>query len=112
MCEYDVFIKKCLNCGRYFISRRRADTEYCDRVYMESGRKCREVGAMLHYERNVAENPILSAHKKAYRRFNSRARNKKMTQFEFMRWLTKPQRSVTSAWRGMRRLLDIPQMGE
>ena len=38
------------------------------------------------YEKKVAENPILEAHKKAYRRLHSRTRNKKMTQTEFMRW--------------------------
>ena len=86
MCEYDVFIKKCLNCGRYFIPRRRADTEYCDRLFGETGRKCSEVGATLRYEKKVADNPILEAHKKAYRRFNSRTRVKKMTQSEFMAW--------------------------
>ena len=43
---------------------------------------------MIRYERNVAENPILTAHKKAYRRFNSRVRNKKMTQTEFLQWST------------------------
>jgi len=41
---------------------------------------------MLRYERKVAENTILEAHKKAYRRFHSRVRTKKMTHSEFMRW--------------------------
>ncbi|MDR1536839.1 MAG: DUF6076 domain-containing protein [Clostridiales bacterium] len=52
----------------------------------DSQRKCSEIGATLRYERKVAENPIVEAHKKAYRRFNSRTRAKKMTQNEFMAW--------------------------
>lgn len=86
MVEHDIFIKKCKNCGWFFIPNRRQDAEYCDRAFGETGRKCSEVGAMLRYEKKVAENPILDAHKKAYRRFNSRVRNKKMTQSEFMAW--------------------------
>ena len=86
MIEHDIFIKKCKNCERFFIPRRRADAEYCDRVYRDTHRKCSEIGATLRYERKVAGNPILEAHKKAYRRFNSRVRNKKMTQGEFMAW--------------------------
>ena len=86
MIEHDIFIKKCKNCERFFIPRRRADAEYCDRLYGDTNRKCSEIGAMLRYERKVAENPILEAHKKAYRRFHSRVRTKKMTQSEFMRW--------------------------
>jgi len=86
MMEHDIFIKKCKNCEQYFIPRRRVDAEYCERAFGETGRKCSEIGAMLRYEKKVAENPILEAHKKAYRRLHSRTRNKKMTQTEFMRW--------------------------
>lgn len=86
MIEHDIFIKKCKNCGRFFIPRRRADAEYCERTYADTNRKCSEIGATLRYERKVAGNPILEAHKKAYRRFNSRTRAKKMTQTEFMAW--------------------------
>ena len=66
MIEHDIFIKKCKNCERFFIPKRRADTEYCDRIFGETGRKCSEVGATLRYEKKVANNPILDAHKKAY----------------------------------------------
>ena len=86
MIEHDIFIKKCKNCERFFIPKRRADTEYCDRIFGETGRRCSEVGATLRYEKKVASNPILDAHKKAYRRLNSRTRNKKMTQAEFIAW--------------------------
>ena len=86
MIEQDIYIKKCKNCGWFFIPRRRADAEYCERVFGDTNRKCSEVGATLRYEKKVAENPILEAHKTAYRRFNSRTRAKKMSQKEFMQW--------------------------
>jgi hypothetical protein len=100
MIERDIFIKKCKNCGRFFLPRRRADAEYCDRLFGETGRKCSEVGAMLRYEKKVAENPILEAHKKAYRRFNSRVRNKKMTQGEFLRWSEEASRKRDACMAG------------
>ena len=86
MIEHDIFIKKCKNCERFFIPKRRADAEYCERIYGDTQRRCSEIGATLRYERKVASNPILDAHKKAYRRFNSRTRTKKMTQSEFLVW--------------------------
>jgi hypothetical protein len=86
MIEHDIFIKKCKNCERFFIPRRRIDTEYCDRIWGAGPRKCSEIGATLRYEKKVSENPILDAHKKAYRRFNSRARTGKMTNAEFLQW--------------------------
>ena len=53
---------------------------------VDTGKKCNEVGAIAQYEKRVAENPILEAHKKAYRRFNSRVRTGKVTQAEFLEW--------------------------
>ena len=92
MIEHNIFIKKCKNCDRFFIPRRRADAEYCERIFGETNRKCSEVGATLRYEKKVAKNPILDAHKKAYRRFNSRTRLKKMTQSEFLKWSVEASR--------------------
>jgi hypothetical protein len=86
MIENNIFIKKCKNCGWFFIPNRRQDAEYCDRQFANTERKCCEIGAMLRYEKKVAENPIWEAYKKAYRRLNSRARSKKMTQSEFLQW--------------------------
>ena len=86
MIEHEIFIKKCRNCERFFIPMRRVDAEYCNRVWGDTQRRCNEIGAMVQYEKRVAENPILEAHKKAYRRLNSRTRNKKMTQGEFLKW--------------------------
>jgi hypothetical protein len=86
MVEHDIFIKKCKNCERFFIPMRRVDAEYCNRIFGDTQRRCNEIGAMLRYEKKVAENPVWEAYKKAYRRFNSRTRTKKMTQSEFMAW--------------------------
>ncbi|GHU77244.1 hypothetical protein FACS1894188_11140 [Clostridia bacterium] len=86
MIENSIFIKKCKNCEQFFIPTRRQDAEYCDRIFDDTHRKCSEIGAMLRYEKKVAENPVWDAYKKAYRRFNSRTRTKKMTQSEFLQW--------------------------
>ena len=74
------------NCERFFIPRRRANVECCDKIYADTNRKCSEIGAMLRYEQKVASNPILEAHKKAYRRLHSRVRTKNMSQCEFLAW--------------------------
>jgi hypothetical protein len=86
MIEYEIFIKKCKNCERFFIPMRRVDAEYCNRLWGDSQRRCNEIGAMLRYEKKVSENPVWEAYKKTYRRFNSRTRTKKMTQSEFIAW--------------------------
>ena len=86
MIDHEIYIKKCKNCERFFIPLRRVDAEYCNRIFGDTERRCNEIGAMLRYERKVAENPVWEVYKKAYRRLNSRTRNKKMTQAEFLAW--------------------------
>jgi len=86
MIEHDIFIKKCKNCERFFIPKGRIDAEYCDRIWGDGPRKCSEIGAMKRYGKKISSNPILDAHKKTYRRFNSRARTGKMTNAEFLTW--------------------------
>ena len=86
MIEHDIYIKKCKNCERFFIPMRRVDAEYCNRIFADTERRCNEIGAMLRYEKKVAENPVWDVYKKAYRRLNSRTRNKKMTQEDFLAW--------------------------
>ena len=86
MIENNVFIKKCKNCGWFFIPNRRQDAEYCDRNFENTNKKCSEIGAMLRYEKKVAADPVWEVYKRNYRRQNSRTRTKKMTQTEFLQW--------------------------
>jgi hypothetical protein len=47
MIENEIFIKKCRNCERFFIPKRRVDTEYCDRIWGDTNRRCNEIGATI-----------------------------------------------------------------
>ncbi|MDR1560007.1 MAG: DUF6076 domain-containing protein [Clostridiales bacterium] len=86
MIEREIYIKKCKNCGQFFVPNRRQDAEYCDRFIGDTGKRCSEIGAMLRYERKVASDPVWEVYKRNYRRQNSRTRSKKMTQTEFLQW--------------------------
>jgi hypothetical protein len=107
MTEHDIFIKKCKNCERFFIPKRRADVEYCERIYGDTKRKCSEIGAMLRYEKKVAENPILESYKRAYRRLHSRTRTKKMTTGDFLKWLGKANKKRNDCLAGKLSLEDF-----
>lgn len=47
-------IKKCQNCGMYFIPNSRLDEIYCD-YPKEKGKTCREQGAILSYNKRLQE---------------------------------------------------------
>lgn len=87
MVTQGVLIKKCANCGRYFILDGRSDIEYCSRALNDQpGKTCQDVGALNKYMDKVHADPIRKEFHKAYKRNHSRVRVGTMTQAEFLEW--------------------------
>ena len=88
MVSSGVVVKKCANCGQYFVPVGRIDTAYCNRVYKnsETNRTCAEIGSMLKYKEKIKDDPIYTAYNKVYKRNNSRVRNRIMSQTDFLSW--------------------------
>lgn len=57
-----ISIKKCKNCGKYFIPQNRADEIYCTNIY-QNGKTCKEVG----YSQSVKNDSFKSAYRSAYK---------------------------------------------
>jgi hypothetical protein len=80
-------IRKCANCGRFFILDGRSDIEYCSRPLADQpGKTCQDVGALNKYMDKVHADPIRKEFHKAYKRNHSRVRVDTMTQTEFLEW--------------------------
>lgn len=58
-------IKKCKNCGMYFIPNSRLDEIYCD-YEKPLGKTCREKGAMLSYQNRLKEKTAYGEYRKLY----------------------------------------------
>ena len=90
MISQGVPIKKCANCGRYFILDGRSDIAYCPRPLADQpGKTCQDVGALNKYMDKVHADPIRKEFHKAYKRNHSRVRVGTMTQIEFLEWSDK-----------------------
>lgn len=90
----NVLIKKCANCGYYFVPDGRVDTIYCNRAYYYSKdhKTCAEIGSIKKYKDKIKDDPIYIAYNKAYKRYNSRVRHKKMSQADFLEWSEEARR--------------------
>jgi hypothetical protein len=87
MISQGISIRKCANCGRYFILDGRSDIEYCSRPLADQpGKTCQDVGALNKYMDKVHADPIRKEFHKAYKRNHSRVRVGTMTQAEFLEW--------------------------
>ncbi len=87
LCQFlknNIDIKKCENCGDYFIPKTRSDEIYCDSMDKD-GKPCRQKG----YENKVNNDAILKEYRKIYKTQNARKqRNKHKANIEelFKKW--------------------------
>jgi hypothetical protein len=79
-------IKKCKFCGNYFVPQGRSDTVFCDRVPKGETKPCSMIGSLRLHKAEKEGNPIHEAHLKAYRRMNSKARTRRISQNDFLVW--------------------------
>ena len=86
--NYNLPIKTCQYCGRYFIPSIRQDELYCD-LPNRDGKSCREKGAKQTYRKNLEKIPALLEYRKAYqKKFMEVARsdNNKKLKKDFDSW--------------------------
>ena len=108
-------IKKCKNCGKFFVPDNRSDEIYCSNIY-ENGKTCKDVGHFRTQQKLMKENDDLRIYRNVYQKLLLRTRrnpensqyekdfqtfkeknaelkekvtNEELTQEEYMIWLNK-----------------------
>ena len=90
-------INKCENCGRLFIpattnnnpyQKARNDQKYCNNLYLDTGKTCKEIGATNKHKEKVENSDILKEYKKEYKKIYGRhySHPKKFTEKQFKQW--------------------------
>lgn len=60
-------VRKCRNCGRYFVLKSKHETFYCDRT-IGNDRSCKEIGNKLEYQKKLSEDAALLRYERIYKR--------------------------------------------
>lgn len=67
MSKHNIAVKKCANCGKYFIPLNRSDTIYCDNLAPQDKTKtCKKYGAEKQYQENLKNNEAMGLYRKIY----------------------------------------------
>lgn len=109
-------IKKCRNCEKYFVPDKRTDELYCNNLFEDTGKTCKEIGFFKYNQRKLKEDDVarlyrntyqqkllrvvrnpenvayrlqLELFKEAYKEVKEKMANGKMTKEEFKEWLLK-----------------------
>ena len=86
--EREQKFKVCKSCGKYFAVTGHAATEYCSRMFKDSGKTCKEIGAVKVYQAKIADDDkgVMKEYNKAYKTRFARIKYKKWTKEEFQAW--------------------------
>lgn len=93
-------INKCENCGRLFIpattnnnpyQKARNDQKYCNNLYLDTGKTCKEIGASNKRKGKVQDSPILKEFNKEYKKIYGRhyKHPKEFPEKKFKQWSKK-----------------------
>ena len=86
MLSKNVRIKKCANCGRYFIPSGDYNSDCCDRILPGEKFTCKKIMANKRRKEKLSSNPILKEYERAYKRNYARTKNQKLSAEEFRLW--------------------------
>ena len=81
-------IKRCQNCGMYFIPSKRLDEIYCD-YPKKKGKTCREKGAISAYNKRLQDKSAYSEYRKLYQQkfaFMNKNKDDKKFKKDFENW--------------------------
>lgn len=93
-------INKCENCGRLFIpsttsnnqnQKGRNDQKYCNNLYLDTGKTCRDIGALNKQKEKVQNSAILKEYNREYKRMHGLHYNhtKEFKEKQFKEWSKK-----------------------
>jgi hypothetical protein len=84
--QLDVGFKVCRNCGKYFPDTAHGNTEFCSRLFQDTGKSCKDIGSLTKWREKVAANPAILLYNKHYKTRFSRIKAGKVTREVFQEW--------------------------
>lgn len=95
-------IKKCQNCGMYFIPNAKTDEVYCD-YEKENSKPCRELGAFQSYTERLKQNKAMGEYRRTYQQKFMQVRkykdNKKLAK-DFETWKKQAKEKINDMKKG------------
>ena len=96
-----VKMRVCKNCGKYFAVTGRATTEYCDRVFDEKGRTCKDVGAIVQWTRSKQDDDIFKAYRREYKKRFAWITAGRISDEDFYTWSEKAREQKKKCDKGL-----------
>jgi hypothetical protein len=93
-------IKKCANCGMYFVLFSGHSIEYCDNIPEGETKPCSVIGSARLYAKKLKDDPILENYTRSYKTHYSRIKAGYLTEEQFKIWSKEAKLMRSRAYTG------------
>jgi hypothetical protein len=82
----NISVKKCEQCGRYFVRKGEYGAKYCNRVPRGYKQTCQQIGSTRDYNQRNNQSVTKKEYTRAYKRMHSRIKYGMLTREDFKKW--------------------------
>ena len=79
-------IRRCKNCGKYFVQYGDRVVDYCEEIPKGETKPCNVIGSSRHFTASLKDDPIKQTYTRAYKKYVARRRLKTVTEGQFTTW--------------------------
>ena len=79
-------IRRCKNCGKYFVQYGDRIVDYCDEIPEGETKPCSMIGSSRQFTASLKDDPIKQTYTRVYKKYVARRRLKTVTEGQFAEW--------------------------
>ena len=92
-------IRKCKNCGKYFVQYGDRVVDYCDEIPEGETKPCSVIGSSRQFTASLKDDPIKQTYTRVYKKYVARRRMKTITEGQFATWSAEAKKLRTHAYK-------------
>ena len=91
-------IRKCKNCGRYFVQYGDRVVDYCDEIPEGETKSCKMIGSSRQFTASLKDDPIKQTYTRVYKKYVARRRLRTVTESQFAEWSVEARKLRSAAY--------------
>lgn len=91
-------IRRCKNCGKYFVQYGDRIVDYCDEIPEGETKPCSVIGSSRQFTASLKDDPIKQTYTRVYKKYVARRRLKTITEGQFAEWSAAAKKLRTHAY--------------
>lgn len=91
-------IRKCKNCGKYFVQYGDRVVDYCDEIPEGETKSCKMIGSSRQFTASLKDDPIKQTYTRVYKKYVARRRLHTVSESQFAEWSVEARKLRSAAY--------------